>query len=77
MIDCCFIEDDRWILLDYKTDRWHSQEARDRLIARYQIQIDFYEQALAAITGRPVAEKYLLFITMGETVRLSPAEKTI
>ncbi|WP_281672347.1 helicase-exonuclease AddAB subunit AddA [Pseudoramibacter alactolyticus] len=77
MIDCCFIEDDRWILLDYKTDRWHSQEARDRLIARYQIQIDFYEQALAAITGRPVAEKYLLFITMGEAVRLSPAEKTI
>ncbi|WP_455129083.1 helicase-exonuclease AddAB subunit AddA [Pseudoramibacter alactolyticus] len=77
MIDCCFIEDDRWILLDYKTDRWHSQEARDRLIARYQIQIDFYEQALAAITGRPVAEKYLLFITMGEAMRLSPAEKTI
>lgn len=75
MIDCCFIEDDRWILLDYKTDRWHSREARDRLIARYQTQINFYEQALAAITGRPVAEKYLLFIAMGEAVKLPPAEK--
>jgi ATP-dependent helicase/nuclease subunit A len=75
MIDGCFIEDDRWILLDYKTDRWHSREGRDRLIARYQMQIDFYEQALAAITGRPVAEKYLLFIAMGEAVKLPPAEK--
>lgn len=75
MIDCCFIEDGRWILLDYKTDRWHSQEARDRLVVRYQTQIDFYEQALAAITGRPVAEKYLLFIAMGEAVKLPPAEK--
>lgn len=75
MIDCCFIEDDQWILLDYKTDRWHSQAGRDRLIARYQVQIDVYARALAAITGRPVAEKYLLFIAMNEAVKLPPAQK--
>lgn len=75
MIDCCFIEDDQWILLDYKTDRWHSQAGRDRLIARYQVQIDVYARALAAITGRPVAEKYLLFIAMNEAVKLPPAKK--
>ncbi|MDD4508555.1 MAG: PD-(D/E)XK nuclease family protein, partial [Eubacteriaceae bacterium] len=70
MIDCCFLENDGWILLDYKTDRWRTESKREGLVDRYRIQIDIYARALKALTGKPVTEKILCFLSMGENIEM-------
>lgn len=59
VIDCAFLEDGAWVLVDYKTDRIEDEDA---FIQRYQLQIDWYAKALERITGLPVKEKYLYSI---------------
>jgi ATP-dependent helicase/nuclease subunit A len=60
VIDCAFLEDGEWVLVDYKTDRIADEDA---FIQRYQGQIDWYATALMRITGLPVKEKYLYSIS--------------
>lgn len=69
IIDAFFIEEGRIILLDYKTDAVPA-DSTDFLKTKYQSQIDLYADALAAITGCPVAEAYLYSVSREETVRL-------
>ena len=68
MIDACFLEDGRWILVDYKTDRQKTsiQEAAQA----HAPQLDIYQKALESATGIEVAEKYVAFLGMGENVRV-------
>ena len=47
-IDCCFVEDGQWVLLDYKTDRTDDMDA---LRAHYEKQLNVYALALERITG--------------------------
>lgn len=63
VIDCAFEEDGGWVLVDYKTDRIHDEEA---FTARYALQIDWYARALERITGKPVREKYLYALSKGK-----------
>lgn len=56
IIDAYFIEDDKIILLDYKTDTVPTLES---LWTRYETQIEYYTQALERLLGKPVSEKYL------------------
>lgn len=58
-IDCCFLESDGWILLDYKTDRSDDLEA---LRAHYHNQLHVYALALERITGIPVRQKMLCLL---------------
>ena len=60
VIDCAFLEDGAWVLVDYKTDRIEDEEA---FRSRYQLQLDWYARALESITGLPVKEKYLYSIS--------------
>lgn len=62
VIDCCFIEDGGWVLLDYKTDRADDPGA---LLARYRPQIDWYAKALEGITGIPVKERLICLLRAG------------
>ena len=62
-IDCCFMEDGRWVLLDYKTDRTDDAEA---LTLRYRNQLRLYALALEKITGVPVKEIRLCLLLAGE-----------
>lgn len=59
IIDCCFIEDGAWVLVDYKTDR---AEDTDALKTQYAPQLALYAQALEAITKMPVKERILYLI---------------
>ena len=59
-IDCCFIEDGAWILLDYKTDRGDDLEA---LRAHYRPQLRLYALALERVTGIPVRQSLLCLIS--------------
>ena len=63
VIDCAFLEDNAWVLVDYKTDRI---EEEDAFIHRYQDQIEWYARALERITGLPVKERYLYSISKGK-----------
>lgn len=66
-IDCCFLENGKWILLDYKTDRVSDAEA---LTMRYRSQLRLYALALERITGVPVGEIRLCLLLAGETLRI-------
>ncbi len=67
VIDCCFMEEGAFVLLDYKTDQVSSLPL---LKQRYQGQMDLYKQALMAITGVPVAQSYLYLLRRGESLLL-------
>ena len=65
-VDCCFIEDGQWVLMDYKTDRGDAQTLRER----YRPQLSVYALALERITGIPVREKLLCLLGQAQTVEV-------
>lgn len=58
MIDACFLEDDEWVLIDYKSDFFLENQKKE-VLNRYKKQIDFYKIALEKITKKKVKEKYI------------------
>ncbi len=62
VVDCCFVEDGRWILVDYKTD---SAKDAGAAIERHRPQLDIYADALARLTGMPVRERILYLVRGG------------
>ena len=67
IIDTAFVEDDQWVLVDYKTDRVKSG---DELIRRYKIQMDLYKEALETLTDMPVKASYIYSFRLHEAVLL-------
>ena len=61
-MDCCFIEDGEWVLLDYKTDR---ADDVDAVANRYRTQLRVYALALERITRRPVRQRTLVLLGAG------------
>ena len=56
IIDVFFVEQNKLVLLDYKTDVIASM---DELWNRYSTQLDYYEEALTGLMAMPVGEKIL------------------
>lgn len=56
IIDVFFEEEDGLVLLDYKTD---SVSSMSQLWNRYETQLDYYQEAVEKIYGRPVKERVL------------------
>ena len=67
MIDCAFLEEDGWILLDYKTDRITDEEA---FVEEYRPQLDWYRIALERLTGVRVAESWLYSLSADRAFRV-------
>lgn len=67
VIDCCFMEDGKWVLLDYKTSRADDLE---EIKAHYSRQLELYAYALERITGAPVKERILCLIAMGSEINV-------
>lgn len=63
VIDCAFVEDGHWVLLDYKTDRIDDEET---FILRYAMQLEWYARALEKITAMPVKEMWLYALSKGK-----------
>lgn len=59
-LDMCFEEDDKWVLVDYKTDRSGDES---EILARYGTQLDIYRRALNRLTGREVKNTYICLIS--------------
>lgn len=62
VIDCAFMEDGAWVLVDYKTDYIDDEQA---FINRYARQLALYADAIEKITGKPVRERYLYALRAG------------
>lgn len=57
-IDLAFLEDEQWVLVDYKTD--HDPEQR---LESYEAQVRFYADLLQEATSRKVKEAVLVFLS--------------
>ncbi len=69
VIDCCFIEDGAWVLLDYKTD--YVSDGNYTVAAQKHFrQIELYAYALETLTGLRVTERYIHFLRHGESVKI-------
>ncbi len=59
IIDACFEENGRWVLVDYKTDLVPEEGGDLILKERYGRQLDYYQYALEKITGKAVGERII------------------
>lgn len=74
IIDVFFEEEDGYVLLDYKTD---AVQKAEELIKRYQIQLQYYAQALEQMSGyhqtgegKSVKEQIIYSFKLGEEIEL-------
>ena len=67
VIDCCFLEDGHWVLVDYKTDAPKDIRA---VLDRHRPQLALYQEALEALTGIPVAERLLWLVRAGRAYQI-------
>ena len=74
VIDCCFEEDGREVLIDYKSSFIHPGRDRDaemkRIRREYRVQIDLYREAIVKGTGMEVSEAYLYIFHTGDALRM-------
>jgi ATP-dependent helicase/nuclease subunit A len=68
-IDLLVPADGGWMIVDYKTDRV-TGTALDERAALYTGQLDVYRNALRKITGKPVVESVLVFLSPREIRRV-------
>ncbi len=69
IVDCVLREGGQAVLLDFKSDHVTSDTVA-AVAARYQVQVDLYAQAITALLGLPVQERYLYFLRLGQAVQL-------
>ena len=69
IIDAFFEEDDKIVLMDYKTDFVH-EDAKTELTAKYEVQLNYYRRALEQLTGKRVKETWIYSFYAGEGFRL-------
>ena len=74
VIDCCFEEDGKMILVDYKSSYIKPGAAREaeleRIREEYKIQIELYSEAVEKGTGKEVGEAYLYLFTIAKALRM-------
>ena len=73
VVDCCLVEADGLVIIDYKTDRVRTEEEIAERAALYRGQLRAYSKALSRILGKPVKRCVLFFLVPGRTVEL-PAD---
>jgi ATP-dependent exoDNAse (exonuclease V) beta subunit len=62
VIDLAFVEEEKWIVVDFKTDAVAEVEAIEARASRYWPQLSLYALALEHLSGRSVKELILLFV---------------
>lgn len=67
VIDAYFLEENRIVLLDYKTDNVDTMET---LIERYHVQLDLYAKTLERLTGTQVKEKVIYAFHFDDAISL-------
>lgn len=64
VIDCCFLEGDEWVIVDYKTDRVASLLPLDvtEKAMSHKKQLELYAYMLEKLTGKRVKEGYVVLV---------------
>ena len=73
IIDCAFLENGQWVLLDYKTNKL-PQGGLEALRQTYQVQMDAYRNALEQLTNIPVMQCYLCFLVLNTALEIRSGE---
>ena len=68
IIDCAFMENGEWILIDYKTDR---DTAPETFIPRHEGQMNWYCKAIERLTRINVKEMWLFALRAGKAFKVS------
>ncbi len=68
IVDCYVETPDGIVFFDYKTDRVRDDADVSSRVKKYTPQLTIYAKALEAICGRPVKEKFLIFLQTGQAV---------
>ena len=69
VIDCCFLENGEWVIIDYKTTALRNFTPYEAA-SQYEMQLDMYALALEKLTGCKVKEKWVFLISAGMAVLL-------
>ena len=67
VIDLCYIENGRFVIVDYKTDAIESKEQALEKAAKYRLQLGAYALALSSLMSVPIGRCVLLFLSYQET----------
>jgi ATP-dependent helicase/nuclease subunit A len=67
VVDCYFEEENKIILIDYKTDYIPNGNIKE-IEDKYSMQISYYARALELLTGLSVNERYIYLFATGELV---------
>ncbi len=68
VLDCCFMEDGEWVLLDFKTDRIAPERSKEETANEHAAQLAYYAQALEKLTATRVKERFVVLLRYGEFV---------
>lgn len=71
IIDAYFEEDDKVVLLDYKTDVIASEDA---LVKRYQVQLDYYAKVLEKLLSKPVEDIVIYSFYFEKEIKLQKSK---
>lgn len=72
IIDCYFREGDRYVLVDYKTNRLEENPDSEKIVLlkeQYQEQIELYREAIETIRGVTVSEACLYMVNSGIMIK--------
>ncbi len=69
VIDLAFVEEDGWVLVDYKSGR-NERKTDDMVRAEYGLQLAVYRQAAERALRQPVKEGYIYFTANGRAVKM-------
>lgn len=67
IIDVCFIEDGKYVIMDYKTDKVNTM---NELKEKYAKQLESYKLALERITDKPVSEMIIYSVHLGDEISI-------
>lgn len=67
IIDCFFMENGRYILIDYKTDKVKNGDAK-AIRNKYSKQLELYKKAIEQLTGKEVSECLLYLFDTSQTI---------
>lgn len=68
VIDCCFLENGGWVLVDYKTDRPRKDRTVQEMAEEHRMQLKLYADALQRLSGIPVLEMHVVMLSMHQCV---------
>ncbi len=70
VIDCYFVYKGETYLIDYKTDKYISEERKKESDEKYSLQIRLYAEALSKIKGRNPDKCFIVYLEQNRTVEV-------